>query len=288
MTLSAPSVAGQVLAWAGSAVAAAAVLSGVAVLMAAAPPPGESRGQVTAPVVLTLVGPEAVAAIATPPPDVASEVAFAPVAVPVPGLAAPVPQAELPPRAEAAPRLSSVPTGRDAPVVADAPPPMPKAEPAATPKAAPAATPKAAPVVKPEVQPAAKAKPAQPAAAASAAASVAGDAGRAADATRNDGVRGGSAAAKDAEKRWASSIRKRIEAKKSYPAAAQGAGGTVTVRLTVSRAGQLLGVAVVASSGVAALDRAAVRAVQSSRFPKAPDGVGGDSASFTLPMKFAG
>jgi protein TonB len=95
--------------------------------------------------------------------------------------------------------------------------------------------------------------------------------------------------------RWASTIRKRIEARKAYPAAAKGAQGTVTVmvrltvtvRLTVSRAGQLLGVAVVQSSGVAALDKAAVRAVQTARFPAAPEGMADDSASFALPMKFA-
>ena len=330
-----PSLTGQALSWAGSAVAAAAVLSGVAVLMAAAPPPGESRGQIVAPVVLTLVGPEAVAAIPTPPPQVASVAPMAPdaptaglpapalpapalpapalsspalpaPALPAPALPAPALSAETPPFANAAPRMPSVLAATDAPAVADAPPPAQtipvpqtarKAEPRpitgplspaetpAAPQAAPPANPpQTADAPKPAPRTKSKAEPAPDAVAAS----TAGDGGKTAKATRTDGVRGGTAEAKAAEKRWGSAIRKRIEAKKAYPAAAMGAVGTVTVRLTVSRTGQLLGVAVTASSGVAALDRAAIKAVQSARFPKAPDAIAGDSASFTLPMKFTG
>jgi|GEM_PF-3576960 len=272
---------GLALSWAGSAVAAAAVLSGVAVLVVAMPPPGESRGQVAAPVVLTLAAPEAVAALPTPPPEISSDAPDAPMP----------PDAELQPRQavvdappviEAAPRLAARAAMADAPVVADdVPPPAAQvAQPVPQPVPQPVAKPQA-PAQKPTIA------PAKPAVESSVAASVAGDAGKTPKASRNDGVKASTAAAKQATQRWASTIRKRIEARKAYPAAAKGAQGTVTVRLTVSRAGQLLGVAVVQSSGVAALDKAAVRAVQTARFPAAPEGVADDSASFALPMKFA-
>jgi protein TonB len=43
----------------------------------------------------------------------------------------------------------------------------------------------------------------------------------------------------------------------------------------------------VAVVGRSRTDKAAVRAVQTARFPAAPEGVADDSASFALPMKFA-
>lgn len=87
---------------------------------------------------------------------------------------------------------------------------------------------------------------------------------------------------------WGASIRARIERKKAYPAAAKGASGKVTVRLTVNRSGQLMAVAVLKSSGHAALDDAAVRAVRSAgKFAVAPKGLDDQSFSFTLPMNFS-
>lgn len=92
----------------------------------------------------------------------------------------------------------------------------------------------------------------------------------------------------DLKSSWGASIRSRIERRKAYPAAARGASGTVTVRLTVTRSGQLGGVSVVSSSGHPALDQAALNAVQSAAtFPAAPKGLADASYTFTLPMKFA-
>lgn len=87
---------------------------------------------------------------------------------------------------------------------------------------------------------------------------------------------------------WGAAIRARIEQKKRYPSAAKGVSGSVTLRLTVTRAGQLSGVSVVKSSGSAVLDEAAVKAVRAAgRFPAAPRGLAKASYNFTLPMKFA-
>ncbi|MFZ1469813.1 MAG: TonB family protein [Paracoccaceae bacterium] len=92
---------------------------------------------------------------------------------------------------------------------------------------------------------------------------------------------------KDLRAEWGGAVRSKVERKRSYPAAAKGAAGTVKVRLTLAPAGQLLGVSVVASSGNAALDAAALKAVKTvGRFPKAPKGLTDASYSFTLPMRF--
>jgi protein TonB len=56
--------------------------------------------------------------------------------------------------------------------------------------------------------------------------------------------------------------------------AADGASGTVTVRLTVTRSGALADLSIAASSGNAALDEAALKAVRAAgRFPAAPEGL---------------
>lgn len=92
----------------------------------------------------------------------------------------------------------------------------------------------------------------------------------------------------DALAGWGASIRARIEKRKRYPAAANGAEGSVTLRITISRNGQLQGAAIAASSGNAALDAAAIKAVQAAgRFAKAPAGLTDASYSFTLPMRFS-
>lgn len=92
----------------------------------------------------------------------------------------------------------------------------------------------------------------------------------------------------DALAGWGASIRARIEKRKRYPAAADGAEGSVTLRITISRTGQLQGASIAASSGNAALDAAALKAVQAAgRFAKAPSGLTEASYSFTLPMRFS-
>ncbi|KEP68317.1 energy transducer TonB [Thioclava dalianensis] len=87
---------------------------------------------------------------------------------------------------------------------------------------------------------------------------------------------------------WGASIRARIEARKRYPSAAGRARGSVTVQLTVTRSGQLAGVSVAGSSGNAALDQAALQAVQrAQRFAAAPAGLTQARYSFALTIRFA-
>lgn len=95
------------------------------------------------------------------------------------------------------------------------------------------------------------------------------------------------AQAADLTAEWGAKVRNRIERKRAYPKAAKGAAGTVKVRITVAASGKLLEVSVAASSGNAALDGAAVKAVKAAgKFPAAPKGLTKASYSFTLPMKF--
>ncbi len=107
---------------------------------------------------------------------------------------------------------------------------------------------------------------------------------------------GGSAAAaalsagreQDLRAEWGASIRARIERRKSYPSAAGRASGAVGVRIVVGRDGRFGGVSLTTSSGNAALDQAALQAVQrAGRFPAAPKGLGNASYSFTLTMRFS-
>lgn len=85
---------------------------------------------------------------------------------------------------------------------------------------------------------------------------------------------------------WGAAIRARIERRKAYPAAANGAKGKVVLRLRVAADGRLVQVGIAKSSGSTALDNAAVSAVKSAgRFPKAPKGIAGETG-FTLPMAF--
>ncbi|MBU2360236.1 MAG: energy transducer TonB [Alphaproteobacteria bacterium] len=87
---------------------------------------------------------------------------------------------------------------------------------------------------------------------------------------------------------WGGLIRSRIERRKAYPRAAGGAVGTVQVAIRVGSDGRLQALGVAASSGNAALDRAALTAVQrAGRFPAAPATLGAGPHSFTLPMAFS-
>ncbi|WP_116083818.1 energy transducer TonB [Tropicimonas sp. IMCC34011] len=88
---------------------------------------------------------------------------------------------------------------------------------------------------------------------------------------------------------WGASIRNRVERGKRYPSGARRASGTAVVQLTVTRAGGLAGVRLVQSSGNAAIDQAAVQAVQrAGRFPAAPSQLPGNAHSFNLPISFRG
>ena len=88
---------------------------------------------------------------------------------------------------------------------------------------------------------------------------------------------------------WGVKIRARIDRAKSYPRAERAAGvtGTVMLRVSVPPSGQVVAVAVARSSGNAALDEAAVKAVRKAgRLPKAPKGLAEASYQFKLPVAF--
>lgn len=84
---------------------------------------------------------------------------------------------------------------------------------------------------------------------------------------------------------WGAGIRRSVERGKRYPRGAR-QSGTVTVQLSVSRSGKLSAVRVAASSGVAALDAAAVTAVRRAQMPAAPDALSLSSYRFNLPISF--
>ena len=84
---------------------------------------------------------------------------------------------------------------------------------------------------------------------------------------------------------WGGAIRNSIERRKQYPRGTR-ASGVVRLSIRVDTNGALAGVTIVGSSGDAALDRAALTAVQRARLPAAPNGVAAGSQTFTLPMTF--
>lgn len=223
--------------------------------------------------------------VMTPPvmPETPPQIADAPALIPD----TPPPLPDMPP----APDMPAVAMADALPQVTAPPkPPEPPAEPVAqarelAPEPAPDLAPKAKPEPKPE--PAAKPKPApqpaQPAQLAEGSGNkgAAGTDGAAQAATLSDGE------AADLRAAWGADIRARIERRKAYPRDGDGAAGTVKLRLTVGTDGRLAAVQIVASSGSAALDAAAVKAVQrAGRFPKAPRGLDAGQVTFTLPVSF--
>ncbi len=93
----------------------------------------------------------------------------------------------------------------------------------------------------------------------------------------------GAASSASALAHWGGGIRAAIQRQQRSPAAR--ARGTVHLRLQVSADGQLAGVSVTQGSGNAALDQAAVQAVQRARLPRAPQGVSG-THQFNLPLSY--
>jgi len=82
---------------------------------------------------------------------------------------------------------------------------------------------------------------------------------------------------------WGAQIMARVE--RARPRV--GASGQVMLALQVARSGDLAGVSVARSSGVPALDEAALSAVRrAGRFPAAPDGLTDASYGFSLPIRF--
>lgn len=86
--------------------------------------------------------------------------------------------------------------------------------------------------------------------------------------------------------RWGAGVRDRVLRRKRYPAGSK-AAGAVSLRLSLSTSGKLQGVSITRSSGHAALDRAALRAVQSARFPKAPKGLKSGVYAFSQKIRFS-
>ncbi|MCA0270664.1 MAG: energy transducer TonB [Proteobacteria bacterium] len=212
-------------------------------------------------------------------------------------LAAPAPPAELP----VAPAGVSLPTLDlpDLPVLPSAPveaplPPSALAAPQPAPDQPPAPPAEPPPETPPEPKPAPeKAADAAPKkrqqshdsagqrAAGAGGGTAAGNQGKASVATLSEGKE------RDLRAEWGAAIRARIERAKRYPGGAAGAEGEVRVQLSVTRSGQLAGVSVRRSSGNAALDAAALQAVQrAKRFPAAPKGLGKDRYDFSLTVHF--
>lgn len=82
--------------------------------------------------------------------------------------------------------------------------------------------------------------------------------------------------------KWAAQIRAKVGRNMAAPRGAT-ATGRARVAFSVSTSGKLLGLQLVSSSGNAAFDRAALRAVKRARrFPKAPGGLHNSSYRFTF------
>lgn len=264
-------------------VAAGLHLAAFAALGSGVPSGAESAGDGGEALVSLVASDASVAAMVKAwekPPEVA--VPDAPVrAAPVMDAAPLVPVPEAARASVAVPDLPKLPLAETAPAlaaVAPPPRPAPKPEPKPEPDAAPVAE-APQPAKPPKPAPESAAQPAQ-AAAGEGSKGAAGTDGAAQAATASG------AAVADLRAKWGADIRARIERRKSYPRDADGAEGTVKLRIVIGADGRLRGVGIAASSGSDALDRAAVRAVErAGRFPRAPEGIDGE-VSFTLPVSF--
>ena len=83
-------------------------------------------------------------------------------------------------------------------------------------------------------------------------------------------------------RQWGGAIRARIERQKR-PAAAK---GKVRLRVVAHSAGRLSSVKLVSSSGISALDAAALATVKRARLPRAPKGVATGNHGFSLTLTF--
>ena len=211
--------------------------------------------------------------------------ALAAPSTPVVPVAAPMP--------EPASLASAMPTALPA---AEPPPPMPEPMPepvaqkpaAPAPKAikpkAPAPVAEAPPETKPVTKTAKAEVPAKPVHQAAEPAAAPAPQPAAQSAAKSDpAASAGEAKALKAD--WGSKVRARINRKVALPA--DSAPGTVKVRLEIAASGALLAVGIAQSSGQAALDAAALKAVKSAApFARAPKGLSEPSYSFSLPITF--
>jgi protein TonB len=234
---------------------------------------------------LAMSAPQPVLAMAAAP-ALATPALAAP-SSPVVPVAAPMPE----PASLASVMPAALPT-------AEPPPPMPEpmSEPVAKKPAAPAPKaikPKAAapapvaeapPETKPETKTAKAEVPAQPVQKADEPAAAPAPQPAAQSAAKSDpAASAGEAKALKAD--WGSKVRARINRKVALPT--DSAPGTVKVRLEIAASGALLSVGIAQSSGQAALDAAALKAVKSAApFARAPKGLSEPSYSFSLPITF--
>jgi protein TonB len=91
-----------------------------------------------------------------------------------------------------------------------------------------------------------------------------------------------------ARERHLASLQAAVLRARIYPPAARGRGliGVARLYLVVARDGTLIEVRLMASSGSATLDRAAVEAARRARWPSAPDGLPGESFGFVQDLSF--
>lgn len=100
-----------------------------------------------------------------------------------------------------------------------------------------------------------------------------------------DGLGGGAGRA-DLQSRWGAQIRAAIDARKRHPGG--GRSGRVVLLITVSSAGEVISAEIGRSSGSAAFDRAAMRAVsRAGTLPRAPEGLVAAKTTFRLPIDFS-
>jgi periplasmic protein TonB len=87
--------------------------------------------------------------------------------------------------------------------------------------------------------------------------------------------------------RWRQALIAQIERHKRFPANAKGRSGVVRVAFSIDRDGRLTEVRVLASSGAAALDEAAIDLIrQSQPFPTPPSTLPENDLSFVAPIRY--
>lgn len=241
---------------------------------------------------VTLAGGPALSRLAAEwsrPPETPAEAPRAPAPQEAEEVAPALPQAEAAAPRSPVPDMALAMAADRLPALDTEPPPAP----VMAAEAPPSAT---RPKARPEPAPARKAAESKPVAEAAAGIGTAPQAGRAGAVAAAPGTgRAGEGALSEGRRNslmadWAGQIRARVERRKSYPRAAQvqGLTGTVTLRLTVAPDGRLLGFDIAESSGHALLDEAALSALsRAGKFPPAPEGLGGKSHAFSLPVTFA-
>ncbi len=84
---------------------------------------------------------------------------------------------------------------------------------------------------------------------------------------------------------WGAAIRARVKRRKQYPVGTH-ASGTAVIHIRLAPTGRLMSATLTSSTADARLDRAAIKAVKSARYPKAPHALSAASYQFNLPISF--